>query len=142
SSKTEAIERGLRAYNGKAIVNSVSGEQEKLDSILPLVKKYNAQVIGLALDENGIPETAQGRFKIAEKIVKEAQKYGIKKSDIYIDCLALTVSSNPEQAMETLRSISMVKDKLGVRTALGVSNISFGLPNRELINDVFLIMAM
>lgn len=142
SSKVEALERGLRFYNGKAIVNSVNGERDKLDSILPLVKKYNAQVIGLTLDEEGIPDTAQERFIIAERIVKEALSYGIQKSDIYIDCLSLTVSSNPEQARETLTAMKMIKEKLGVKTALGVSNISFGLPNRGLINDVFLIMAL
>lgn len=142
SSKVDALERGLRVYNGKAIVNSVNGEKEKLDAILPLVKKYNAQIIGLTLDEKGIPDSAEGRLVIAERIVEEALKYGIKKSDIYIDCLSLTVSSNPEQAKETLDATKMVKEKLGVKTALGVSNISFGLPNRGLVNDVFLVMAM
>lgn len=142
SSRVGAIERGLRVYNGKAIVNSVNGEKDKLDAILPLVKKYNAQVIGLTLDEKGIPKSAEGRLEIAERIVEEALKYGIKKSDIYIDCLSLTVSSNPEQAKETLAAIRLVKEKLKVKTALGVSNISFGLPNRGLLNDTFLIMAM
>ncbi len=142
SSKVEALEKGLRVYNGKAIVNSVNGENEKLDAILPIVKKYNAQIIGLTIDEKGIPESAEGRFLIAERIVEEAMKYGIKKSDIYIDCLSLTVSSNPEQVKETLEAIKMVKKKLGVKTALGVSNVSFGLPNRGIVNDVFLIMAL
>ncbi|MDY6064874.1 MAG: homocysteine S-methyltransferase family protein [Finegoldia sp.] len=142
SSKGEAIEAALRAYNGKAIVNSVNGEDEKLEEILPLVKKYNAQVIGLALDENGIPDSIEDRVKIARKIVKRAGDYGIEPRDIYIDCLTLTVSSNPEGAMDTLKAIEIVKEELGVRTALGVSNISFGLPNRELINQSFLIMAM
>lgn len=142
STMPNALERGLRVYNGKAIVNSVNGEKEKLDAILPLVKKYNAQVIGLTLDEEGIPDSTQGRFLIAQRIVNEALKYGIEKSDIYIDCLALTVSSNPDQARETLTAIRTIKERLGVRTALGVSNISFGLPNRGLVNDVFLIMAM
>lgn len=142
SSKLAAIERGLRVYNGKAIVNSVNGEDEKLREILPLVKKYNAQVIGLTLDENGLPNSVEDRIKIAEKIVSRAKDYGIEARDIYIDCLTLTVSSNPEGAMDTLRAISIVKEKLGVKTALGVSNISFGLPNRGLINQSFLIMAM
>jgi 5-methyltetrahydrofolate--homocysteine methyltransferase len=142
SSKVEALERGLRVYNGKAIVNSVNGEKQKLDAILPLVKKYNAQVIGLTLDEKGIPNSAQERFVIAERIVEEALKHEIKKTDIYIDCLSLTVSSSPEQANETLKAIGMVKEKLGVKTALGVSNISFGLPNRVLLNNVFLAMAL
>ncbi len=142
STKAEAIEKALRVYNGKAIVNSVNGEDEKLEEILPLVKKYNAQVIGLTLDEMGIPETAKERLEIARKIVKRAEEYGISKEDIYIDCLALTVSSQPESAMETLKAISMIKEELGVKTALGVSNISFGLPGRELINQSFLTMAM
>lgn len=142
STKADAIEAGLRAYNGKAIVNSVNGEEEKLNEILPLVKKYNAQVIGLTLDERGIPETAEERLEIAGKIVKRAEEFGIPKEDIYIDCLALTVSSQPESAMETLKAISLVKNELGVKTALGVSNISFGLPNRDLINQSFLTMAM
>lgn len=142
STKAEALEAGLRIYNGKAIVNSVNGEREKLEEILPLVKKYNAQVIGLALDEDGIPETAEGRFNVAKKIVEAADSYGIPREDVYIDCLALTVSSQPEGAMETLKAITMIKEQLGVKTALGVSNISFGLPNRELINQSFLTMAM
>lgn len=142
STKAGAIEKALRVYNGKAIVNSVNGEDEKLDEILPLVKKYNAQVIGLALDEKGIPETAKKRLEIARRIVNRAEEYGISKEDIYIDCLALTVSSQPESAMETLKAITMVKEELGVKTALGVSNISFGLPGRELINQSFLTMAM
>jgi 5-methyltetrahydrofolate--homocysteine methyltransferase len=142
SSRADAIERRVRIYNGKAIANSVNGEKDKLDTILPLVKKYNAQVVGLTLDEKGIPKTAEERFKIAERIVEEALKYGIKKSDIYIDCLSLTVSSNPEQAKETLAAIRLVKEKLKVKIALGVSNISFGLPNRGLLNDTFLVMAL
>lgn len=142
STKEAALEAGIRVYNGKAIVNSVNGEKEKLDAVLPLVKKYNAQVIGLALDEDGIPETAEGRLNIARKIVEAADSYGIPREDIYIDCLALTVSSQPEAAMETLKALTMIKKELGVKTALGVSNISFGLPNRELINQSFLTMAM
>ncbi len=142
SSRAEAIEAALRVYNGKAIVNSVNGEEEKMQEILPLVKKYNAQVIGLTIDERGVPETAEERLEIAEKIVKRAADYGIPQEDIYIDCLALTVSSQPEAAMETLRAIQLVKDKLGVKTALGISNISFGLPFREAINQSFLTMAL
>lgn len=142
STKPEAIESALRVYNGKAIVNSVNGEKEKLDSILPIVKKYNAQVIGLLLDEKGIPETAEERLEIAKRILNEAEKYGIRKDDIYIDCLTLTVSSKPESAMETLRTMKLVKEELGLKTVLGVSNISFGLPNRELINRSFLTLAL
>lgn len=142
SSDAEVIEAALRVYNGKAIVNSVNGETATLNRVLPIVKKYGAAVVGLTLDERGIPETAEGRFAIAEKIVAEAVKAGISKSDIYIDCLTLTVSAQQKNAAETLKALKMVKDKLGVKTVLGVSNISFGLPNRELINRSFLTMAL
>lgn len=142
STKPEAIEAALRVYNGKAIVNSVNGEREKLDSILPIVKKYNAQVIGLLLDENGIPDKAEERIEIAKRILDEARRYDISKDDIYIDCLTLTVSSNPESAMETLKTMKILRQTLGLKTVLGVSNISFGLPNRELINRTFLSLAL
>lgn len=142
SSRVEALEAGLRVYNGRAIVNSVNGEDEKLEKILPLVKKYNAQVIGLTLDNRGIPDTAEERLEIAEKIVKTAEEHGIPREDIYIDCLTLTVSSQPEAAMETLKAIRLVKERLRVRTALGISNISFGLPNREAVNRSFLTLAL
>lgn len=142
STKPEALEAALRVYNGKAIVNSVNGEDEKLQTILPIVKKYNAQVIGLLLDENGIPQTAEERLVVAEKIVSHAEVLGIKRHDIYIDCLTLTVSSEPESVKETLRTIELVKKELGVKTVLGVSNISYGMPNRDLINATFLTLAM
>ncbi len=142
STKPEVIESALRVYNGKAIVNSVNGEEEKLESILPIVKKYNAQVIALLIDERGIPETAEERIEVAKKIVSRADEIGISRDDIYIDCLTLTVSSNPEGAMETLKTMELVRDELGVKTVLGVSNISFGLPMREAINEVFLMLAM
>ncbi len=142
SSDPAAIEAGLRAANGKAIVNSVNGKKESLESILPLVKKYGAAVIGLTLDENGLPQTADERINIARRIMEAALAHGIAKEDIYIDCLTLTVSAQQEQANETLTAIHRVKNELGLRTVLGVSNISFGLPNRELINQTFLTLAL
>ncbi len=138
----EVLEAGLRVYNGKPIVNSVNGEDEALDAILPLVKKYGAAVVGLTLDKGGIPKTAEGRFAIAEKILQRAVEYGIPKEDVYIDCLTLTVSAEQDGAAETLKALSMVKNQLGLKTVLGVSNISFGLPSRELINRTFLTMAL
>jgi len=142
SSSKDVIEAGLRVYNGKAIVNSVNGEEEVLDSILPLVKKYGAAVVGLTLDKNGIPPKAQERVAIAEKILNKALSYGIEKSDVYIDCLTLTASAEQAAVVETLKAVKMVKENLGLKTVLGVSNISFGLPNRELINQSFLTLAM
>ena len=142
SSDPAALERGLRQYCGKAIVNSVNGKQQVLDSILPIVKTYGAAVIGLCMDENGIPQTAQARFDIAARILKAAQAHGIPKEDVYIDCLTLTGSAQQEQAAETLEALQRVKNELGLKTTLGVSNISFGLPNRELLNSGFLTMAM
>lgn len=142
SADPAAIEAGLRAVNGKAIVNSVNGKAEVLQSVLPLVKKYGAAVIGLTLDENGIPPTAAERLAIARRIMTAALSTGIPKEDIYIDCLTLTVSAQQEQARETLDALRRVKQELGLKTALGVSNISFGLPNRGLINRTFLAMAL
>ncbi len=137
-----ALESGLRQYCGKAIVNSVNGKQEVLDQILPIAKKYGAAVLGLCMDEAGIPETAQARFDIAQRILKAALAHGIPKEDVFIDCLTLTVSAQQEQAKETLDALARVKNELGLKTTLGVSNISFGLPSRELINSTFLTMAM
>ncbi|EHI98914.1 Methionine synthase [Clostridium sp. DL-VIII] len=142
SSDHKAIETGLRYYNGKPILNSVNGEDAVLDKILPLVKKYGASVVGLTLDERGIPAKAEERFEIAKKIINKAAEYGIKKEDVFIDCLVLTVSAQQEEVQETLKAVRMVKEKLGVKTVLGVSNISFGLPNRELINETFLALAL
>ncbi|MGN2370573.1 homocysteine S-methyltransferase family protein [Clostridium cagae] len=142
SSNIEAIETGLRAYNGKPIVNSVNGEDEVLEKILPLVKKYGASVVGLTLDKKGIPATADERFKIAEKIVKKAKEYGIEQHNVFIDCLVLTASAQQAEVKETLKALRRVKEELGVKTLLGVSNISFGLPCRELINETFLAMAI
>lgn len=142
STKPEVIEAALRVYNGKAIVNSVNGEDKVLDTILPIVKKYGAAVIGLALDENGIPADYKGRVEIAKKILNKALSYGIPKEDVIIDCLVLTVSAEQKAAGETLKALNIVKNELGLRTVLGVSNISFGLPNRELVNKTFLTMAL
>lgn len=142
SSDKKAIEMGLRYYNGKPILNSVNGEDKVLDNILPLVKKYGANVVGLTLDENGIPKKAEDRFKIAQKIVDKAAEYGINRENVFIDCLVLTVSAQQEEVQETLKAVRMVKEKLGVKTLLGVSNISFGLPNRKLINETFLALAL
>lgn len=138
----EVLEAGLRVYNGKPIVNSVNGEDESLDAILPLVKKYGASVVGLTLDKGGIPKTADDRFAIAEKILRRAIEYGIPKEDVFIDCLTLTASAEQDGVMETLNALRRVKTELGLRTVLGVSNISFGLPNRELITRTFLTMAL
>ncbi len=142
SSNPAAIEAALRVYNGKPIVNSVNGEEKVLDAILPLVKKYGAAVIGLTLDEKGIPQTAQERLAIAERILKKAMEYGIPRCDVIIDCLTLTASAQQEAVDETLRAVRMVKQQLGLKTALGVSNVSFGLPLRPVINRTFLTMAM
>src|SRR5699024_2385091 len=120
---TEAMERALRIYNGKAMVNSVSGKQESMDSVFPLIRKYGGVVIGLTLDEGGIPADAEGRIRIAEKIIAEAAKYGIKKKDIVIDALAMTVSSEPEGAIVTLETLRRLRDEVKVNTVLGVSNI-------------------
>ncbi|GAA0724586.1 homocysteine S-methyltransferase family protein [Clostridium malenominatum] len=142
SNDAKIIEKGLRIYNGKPIVNSVNGEEKSLNTILPLVKKYGAMVVGLTFDERGIPKTAVERFEVAEKIVNKALEYGIKKENIIIDCLTLTASAQQKEVLETLKALTMVKEKLGVKTTLGVSNVSFGLPNRELLNRSFLNMAL
>ena len=142
SSNPEALSRALRIYNGKPIVNSVNGEQKTLDTILPLCKKYGAAVVGLALDEHGIPADAEGRFAIAKRIAVAANAAGIPNEDIYIDCLTLTASAQQEGAVQTLEALTRCKKELGVRTVLGVSNISFGLPCRGYLNTTFLTMAM
>ncbi len=142
STVPEVVEAALRVYNGKPIVNSVNGEEDSLNNILPLVKKYGAAVVGLTLDNNGIPKKAEQRVEIARKILDRALSLGISREDIYIDCLTLTASAEQEGVMETLKALKMVKEQLGLKTVLGVSNISFGLPNRELVNQNFLTMAM
>lgn len=142
SSDPEAIEGALRCYQGKALVNSVNGKEDSMNTILPIVKKYGAAVIGLTMDERGIPEKADRRFDIAKRIVDRALSYGIPIEDIFIDCITLTASSNQESVMETIRAIELVKQNLGVKTILGISNVSFGLPERKKLNAAFLAMAI
>ena len=141
SSNFHAIEEACRYYNGKPLINSVNGKDETMEAVFPVVKKYGGVVIGLALDENGIPPKAEQRFEIAKKIINKAKEYGIDKKDIIIDCLVLTASAQQKEVMETVKAVSMVKT-LGVHAVLGVSNVSFGLPNRPLLNKTFLAMAM
>ena len=142
SSHAEALERGLRVYNGKPIVNSVNGEPEVLEKVLPLCKKYGAAVVGLAIDERGIQPKAEDRVAIARRIKKAALDAGIPREDIYIDCLTLTASAQQEDVLATVQALHTCKTELGVRTILGVSNISFGLPCRPYLNTTFLTMAM
>ncbi|MDM8293084.1 homocysteine S-methyltransferase family protein [Faecalicoccus pleomorphus] len=138
----EALENALRLYNGKPMVNSVNGKLDSMESVFPLIQKYGAVVVGLCLDESGIPSTSKERLAIAQKIVKKAQEYGIQKKDIVIDGLAMTISSQSDGALVTLDTLQKVKEELNVSTILGVSNISFGLPQREIINSYFLSMAL
>lgn len=142
SSNPAALEAGLRVYNGKAAVNSVSGTEESMARVLPIVKKYGAAVVGLTLDEGGIPQTALERVAIARRIVERAAALGIPREDVWIDCLTLTVSAQQSQAEETLNAVRMVTEEMCLRTVLGVSNISFGLPNRLLMTQTFLIRAI
>lgn len=142
SSEPPVLERAMRIYNGKPMVNSVNGKEEVMRAVFPLVKKYGGVVVGLALDEDGIPPKAEDRLKIAEKIVKTAESYGIKRKDIVIDALTLTVSAQQRESAETVKAITLIKEKLGVKTILGVSNISFGLPRREIINSTFFGLAL
>ena len=141
TAKKSAMEKAMRIYNGKPMVNSVNGKKEVMDEILPLVKKYGGVVIALTIDESGIPETAEGRTEIARKIILECEKYGIDKKDVVVDPLAMAVSANDLSAKITLDSVKMIKETLGVKTSLGVSNVSFGLPSRETINSYFLSLA-
>lgn len=141
SSDIAAIESGARVCNGRPIINSVNGKDSNMKKVFPIVKKYGAVVIGLTLDEQGIPKTAKDRFEVAKKIVEKAAGYGIPKEDILIDCLTLTASAQQEDVLDTLEAIKLVKSELGVKTVLGVSNVSFGLPNRPLLNSVFLAAA-
>lgn len=142
STSPEVLEEALRVYTGKAIINSVNGEEKSLNTVLPLAKKYGAAIVGLTLDENGIPETADERVAIAEKIIKRATECGIPKEDIIIDCLTMTVSAKQSSAKTTLSAMRTVKEKFGVKTTLGVSNISFGLPSRETVNTAFVTLAL
>lgn len=142
SSDYACLEAASRMYNGKPLINSVSGKEESLSNVLPIVKKYGACVLGLTLDDSGIPSEAEARFAIAEKIVNRATALGIPKRNIIIDCLALTASAQQSDVIETIKAIQMVKEKLGVPTVLGVSNVSFGLPYRQLLNQTFYVMAL
>ena len=142
SSDPETIERALRIYNGKPMINSVNGKKEILDSILPIVQKYGGVLVGLCLDEGGIPETAEMRVKIAENIANEAAKYGIKKKNLVMDALTLTISAQQEESAQTIKALNAIKTQLGIKTILGVSNISFGLPRREIVNGTFFALAL
>src|SRR5437868_7513583 len=142
SSVIEALEAGLSVYEGKALVNSVTGEDERLEEILPLVAKHGAAVIGLANDETGIPETPQQRLECARRIVEAAADHGIAANDVIIDPLAMTVGADTEAVTTTLKTISLIRDELGVNMSLGASNVSFGLPQRHVLNAAFLPMAM
>lgn len=136
--KADAMEKALRIYNGKPLINSVNAKEESMKEILPLAKKYGGVLIALTIDEKGIPDTAEGRYLLAKRIVDRAAEYGIDKKDIVVDPLAMTISSDDNSAKITLDSIRLIKENLGVKTSLGVSNISFGLPNRDDVNSVFL----
>mgnify|MGYP002742224782 FL=1 len=142
SSKTDVLETSLRNYNGKAMLNSVNGKESIMKEVFPIVQKYGAVVVALTIDDNGIPSDAQGRYDIAKKIVERAQTYGIDKKDIVVDPLCMTISSDKNAANETLKALKMIKENLGVKTILGVSNVSFGLPQRELINHTFFTSAL
>ena len=142
SSSPEALEAGLRLYNGKPLINSVSGKRESLDAVLPLAAKYGGVVIALPLDERGIPADAEGRVAIARKIVAEAERHGIAREDIAVDGLAMTISADSQSARVTLETLRRVRHELGLNTVLGVSNISFGLPQREAVNAFFFAMAL
>ncbi len=137
-----AMENALRVYNGKALINSVNGKKESMNAIFPLVKKYGGVVVALTLDENGIPETAEGRVEIAKNILSIAKEYGIAKNNIIFDTLAMTISADPNAANETLKALNIIKNELGCHTSLGVSNVSFGLPNRDVLNSVFFALAL
>lgn len=142
TSNISAMERAMRIYNGKPLINSVNGKKESMDAVFPLVRKYGGVVIALALDENGIPDTPSGRVEIIKKIIDRAASYGIEKKDIIADMLTMTVSTGADAAKTTLDAIRLVKSELGVKTSLGVSNVSFGLPRREIINSAFFTMAL
>ena len=142
TSDTTAMEAALRRYNGKAMINSVNGKKESMEAVFPLVKKYGGFVVALTLDEGGIPDRAEDRLRIAKSILSEAEKYGISKKDLIFDPLALTISADNRAGLETLRAVEMITDELGCNTSLGVSNVSFGLPRRDIINSGFFSLAM
>ena len=141
SALPRALEAGLQVYKGKALVNSVNGEERKIKEVLPVVKQYGAAVIGLTMDDDGIPKDAPKRLQIARKIVEEAQKIGIPPEDVIIDPLAMAISTDHTAALETLKAFRLIRDELGVNQTMGASNISFGLPERHPINGIFLAMA-
>lgn len=142
SSDPVTIERALRIYNGKPMVNSVNGKKESMDAILPIVQKYGGVLVGLCLDEEGIPPKAEDRVRIASEIADEASKYGIKKKNLVMDALTLTISAQQKESAETIKALHMIKNELGIKTVLGVSNISFGLPRREIVNGTFFALAL
>ena len=142
SSDAVAMEQALRIYNGKPLINSTNGKEKSMHEIFPLAKKYGGVVVCLCLDENGIPETADGRIKVAKKIINTAAEYGIDKKDLIVDALAMTISTDTQNAIETLKAVDYIKHTLGVNTVLGVSNISFGLPNREAVNTAFYTLCL
>lgn len=142
SGDAEAMEAALRLYNGKAMINSVNGKEKSMREVFPLAKKYGGVVVCLCLDEDGIPSTAQGRIAIAKKIIKRAAEYGIDKKNLAVDALVMTISTDTNNAIETLNAVDYIRNTLGVNTVLGVSNISFGLPNREAVNTAFYTLAM
>lgn len=142
TSNIAALERALRIYNGKPMINSVNGKAENMKAVFPLAKKYGGIVVCLCLDENGIPQSAEGRIKIAEKIINTAAEYGIEKKDLIVDALTMTISTDSSNGKETLKAVDYIRNTLGVNTVLGVSNISFGLPKRDAINTVFFTLAL
>ena len=142
SSNPEAIAAALAVCEGKAIVNSVNGKDESLETILPIVKEYNAAVIGLVVDENGIPGDPESRVAIAGKIIEKAESFGIPREDVLIDCLAMSMGSDAQEGFKSLETIRKINRELGVNTTIGASNISFGLPEREIINGIFLSLAV
>jgi len=141
SSNPDALEAALKIYKGKPLVNSVSGEEHSLKRVLPLIKKYGAAIIGLVQDDDGIPKDAEGRVRVAHKIVKRAEAAGIPREDLVIDCLAFAVGAEPDSGVAVIEAIRRIKAELGVNMTMGASNVSFGLPDRELINNAFVVMA-
>ena len=141
SSNHDALEAALKVYKGKPLVNSVTGEEHSLKRVLPLIKKYRAAVIGLVQDDDGIPKDAEGRLRVAHKIVKRAEEAGIPREDVVIDCLAFAVGAEPASGAAVMEAIRRIKAELGVNMTMGASNVSFGLPDRELLNNAFVVMA-
>ena len=141
SSNPDALEAALKVYKGKPLVNSVSGEEHSLKRVLPIIKEYGAAVIGLVQDDDGIPKDAEGRVRIAHKIVEKAEAAGIPRENVVIDCLAFAVGAEPASGMDVLEAIRRIKAELGVNMTMGASNVSFGLPDRELLNNAFVVMA-